>query len=434
MPRRLRIGHDVTPPGAPGTPTVSPKSSSALDIAWTAANDTGGAGVSSYRVERATAVGGPFTQIGTVSAPTVTYADSGLSASTAYFYRVRAVDASNNVGPYSLVGSGTTQAGSGSVLAGANGFTSGDAWVQGSSITLAKSGGGLGTGPTIAVYDEFRGGTAGADKPLAATLGSWTRYGDNGVAPKYRAGGLDGSTCAEVSSALYLFGKSFAATGEIYQCYRMRTPISKWRNVKETWWFKDYSTATNDVCFAYPNPATDAGFFFGNSFGSHTMPGLNIGPNWDNSGWNTRQVWMKADSLAIGSPSTDYASHTTAAVFQEAQKRSDAAPAQAGLFNSSNGWNSINVCGYWDQNSGDSLVLFDDVYIATGANAAQRFVLTDSATWTSGRQLYVCPHTAWSDTGATLRVPYLASGQGLPGKHLWYFDANNSRTYCGSIS
>lgn len=121
MPRRLRIGFDVTPPGAPGTPSVSAVSSSALTVSWTAATDTGGAGVASYRVERATAVGGPYTQVGIVAAgPVLAYADSGLAASTTYFYRVRAVDASNNLGAFSLVGSATTQASAGGTVTAAS--------------------------------------------------------------------------------------------------------------------------------------------------------------------------------------------------------------------------------------------------------------------------------------------------------------------------
>src|SRR5262249_13329295 len=50
-----------------------------------------------------------FTQIAVAGATAVSYADTGLAASTTYFYRVRATNAAGD-SPYSNVASATTQA------------------------------------------------------------------------------------------------------------------------------------------------------------------------------------------------------------------------------------------------------------------------------------------------------------------------------------
>lgn len=72
----------------------------------TAATDLGG--IASYSLERATAVDGPYTVIS--SAATFPYVDSGLTASTTYYYRANATDPSSNTGSYSAIVSQTTLA------------------------------------------------------------------------------------------------------------------------------------------------------------------------------------------------------------------------------------------------------------------------------------------------------------------------------------
>ena len=98
---------DTTPPSAPGTLTSSVFSVTQINLSWIAATDD--VGVTGYRVERCTGAGcANFTQIAT---PTGTiYSDTGLTASTSYSYRVRAVDAASNPGPFSNTGSATTEA------------------------------------------------------------------------------------------------------------------------------------------------------------------------------------------------------------------------------------------------------------------------------------------------------------------------------------
>jgi Predicted peptidase len=94
--------------GVPSTPTglsANAVSSSRINLSWNDAsnNETG------FEITRATSAGGPFLPRATVNANVNTFADTGLNASTQYWYRVRAVNfagASN----YSSTASATTQA------------------------------------------------------------------------------------------------------------------------------------------------------------------------------------------------------------------------------------------------------------------------------------------------------------------------------------
>jgi hypothetical protein len=88
---------------APDNLTVTPASSSQINLSWTdqSTNETG------FQVERKTGAGGTYAQIATAAANTTTYSDNGLAEGTTYFYRVRAVNATDN-SAYSNEASGAT--------------------------------------------------------------------------------------------------------------------------------------------------------------------------------------------------------------------------------------------------------------------------------------------------------------------------------------
>ncbi len=79
-------------PAAPAAPTglsATAVSSSQIDLSWTdnSTDETG------FKIERKTGAGGTYGQIDTVGAGITTYQNTGLSASTEYYYRVRAYNA-----------------------------------------------------------------------------------------------------------------------------------------------------------------------------------------------------------------------------------------------------------------------------------------------------------------------------------------------------
>jgi hypothetical protein len=94
---------DTTPPTVPTGLTATALSSSQINLSWTASTDN--VGVTGYNIYR----GG--IKIGT--APSITYQDTGLAASTSYTYNVSAFDAAGNTSAQSAAASATTLASGG---------------------------------------------------------------------------------------------------------------------------------------------------------------------------------------------------------------------------------------------------------------------------------------------------------------------------------
>jgi titin len=129
------------PPAAPSALAATALSSTSIRINWTdnANNET------QFKIERKTGAGGTYAQVATVGANVTTYTNTGLSAATTYFYRVRA----NNAGgdsAYSAEASATTQSGCGALPSpyasqdiGAVGFAGG-ACYAGTTFTIRASG------------------------------------------------------------------------------------------------------------------------------------------------------------------------------------------------------------------------------------------------------------------------------------------------------
>ena len=92
----------VSPPNAPSGLTATATSSTQINLSWTdVANETG------FKIERKTGVGGTYSQIATVGAGIVSYSNTGLTANTNYYYRVRATNAGGD-SPYSNEANATT--------------------------------------------------------------------------------------------------------------------------------------------------------------------------------------------------------------------------------------------------------------------------------------------------------------------------------------
>jgi glucose/arabinose dehydrogenase/chitodextrinase len=104
----LPVLPDTEPPSVPQNLVATATGPSTISLTWDASTDNGA--VSSYRVERCEgAACSNFAEVAT--AASIPHVDAGLVSSTAYSYRVRAEDASGNLGGYSSPATATTQAG-----------------------------------------------------------------------------------------------------------------------------------------------------------------------------------------------------------------------------------------------------------------------------------------------------------------------------------
>jgi len=101
---------DRVAPTAPSSLLVTP-GAYRNDVAWGAASDAGGSGLAGYRVYRwedspYSEYTLPKTVIAATASDVTTFTDTNVVRGTEYFYEVRAVDASTNVGPRSALGAG----------------------------------------------------------------------------------------------------------------------------------------------------------------------------------------------------------------------------------------------------------------------------------------------------------------------------------------
>jgi len=97
---------DGTPPAAPSGISAAAVSDTQINLDWA---DNGESDLSHYEVSRAATSGGAYSVIA-LTGLTSSYSDTGLSASTYYYYVVKAVDVSDNESGYSPEASATTHA------------------------------------------------------------------------------------------------------------------------------------------------------------------------------------------------------------------------------------------------------------------------------------------------------------------------------------
>jgi predicted phage tail protein len=99
------VVNTVTLPNAPGAPTFSAVTATTVTVSWKAPSS----GAASYQVERTTNPAGTW-EIAASGVTGLSFADTGLTSSTTWYYRVRAVNADGRAGASSLMGSTTTGA------------------------------------------------------------------------------------------------------------------------------------------------------------------------------------------------------------------------------------------------------------------------------------------------------------------------------------
>ena len=138
---------DTTAPTSPTNLVATPSSSTQVGLSWTAATDN--VGVTGYQILRNGVV------VGTTAGASTTFADTGLSASTAYSYTVTAFDAAGNVSPPSAAATVTTPPPPVAPAAPTNLTATA---ISPTQVSLSWTAATAGSSP-ITGYDVFRDGT-----------------------------------------------------------------------------------------------------------------------------------------------------------------------------------------------------------------------------------------------------------------------------------
>jgi fibronectin type 3 domain-containing protein len=177
----------TTIPPDPTGLTATASSSSVIGLSWTAVTPPANCSISSYNVYRSTTSGfTPSSNNLAASGVTSTkYSDTGLAASTTYYYMVEAVDAAGASGP-SGQASGTTESGSGGSCSAAPSAPTGVTATASSSSAIGLSWTAVTppTNCTISSYSVYgstsSGFTPGSGNLIASGVTS-TSYSDTGL-------------------------------------------------------------------------------------------------------------------------------------------------------------------------------------------------------------------------------------------------------------
>ncbi len=281
-------------------------------LSWTASS-----GAVSYNVKRSTSSGGPFTTIASVSSPSTTYTDSGLTNGTTYYYVVTAVDAAGESAASNAV-SVTPKvippaAPTGVTASGGS-----------TSITITWT-----ASPSATSYDVYRGTAPGAEgtSPIGTT--TTTSYTDSSglqanTAYYYTVAAVNsagtGTPSAEVSAALVSApGAATNLTAEatnnrVYLLWTVAINATSYEVQRSTnggafatvgttsnFWYSD-TTATNGTTYQYQVIAVNGAGPTAASNQASATPAAPSNPN-SVSVTVSQELNPKNDSFWYGGPS-----------------------------------------------------------------------------------------------------------------------------------
>ena len=185
---------DSTPPSAPASLSASAISSTRVDLSWSAATDD--VAVTGYLVERCQGTGcSSFVQIAAPAGTGVAYSDTGVTAGNTYSYRVRATDATGNLGGYSPVATATTPAPDTTPPSAP--ATLSAAAISNTQVNLSWAAANDNVAVTGYLIERCQGTGCSSFVQIAAPGGTGTTYGDAGLTAStsysYRVRATDGA-------------------------------------------------------------------------------------------------------------------------------------------------------------------------------------------------------------------------------------------------
>lgn len=195
-------------PAAPSALTANATSATQINLAWTdnASNETG------FKIERKTGAAGTWSQIATTGANVKIYSNTGLAASTQYYYRVRANNAAGD-SAYSNEANATTQAAVTAPPAPSNLIATATSTTQ-VSVTWTDN-----SGNETGFKLEGKTGATGAWSQIALPAANATSWNGAGLAPntqyffRIRATNAAGDSAYSNEASVTTFPNPIVGTG-----------------------------------------------------------------------------------------------------------------------------------------------------------------------------------------------------------------------------
>ncbi len=246
---------DTQAPSAPTGLTVTGKTSGSVSLSWSASTDN--TGVTAYDVYRA------GVQVG--SSATTSFTETGLTASTAYSYTVKARDAAGNVSAASAAVSATTSAGGGTGTGTLKvQYKNSDSSATDNQIRMGLQL--VNTGSTAVNLSTVNVRYWFTPEAGASTFGTACDYAVLGCGGVTTGVTASGSSAAGASHYLEVgFGSGSLAAGASTGEIQLRLNKSDWSNFNEA---DDYSRTTNT---AYAD-ASKIGVYVGSTLTWGTAP------------------------------------------------------------------------------------------------------------------------------------------------------------------
>lgn len=312
----------------------------------------------------------------------------------------------------------------------------------GQQITISGSGFGA-NGPHVVLFDDFSQGSVGSVHPTTAVVGNWSKAMCIVYADPMLSNGR-GARCVGSSGQLTSV-VTFPTTQEVF--------VSSYAYVPS-----GYKFPYSDSPHSFPSISAMKHFWlmYGSNGYSNTSEPDIYGPNW------TGAVWYRITSNDTPMAGFD-TNHEVAWAWDEpvrwtlwAKGNNDSISGTDGMFQGVSssghveksytnykawfdssypvkGWNQLNIIGYTRSgasfNNGDNWVI-DDVYVATGANAAARIEIGNAPTYSSCTKLALFTPDTWSDNTitATVRQGHFSNGASA---YLYVIDANGNANNSG---
>jgi len=281
-----------------------------------------------------------------------------------------------------------------------------------SANTVTIIGSGFGAGPKVELYDDFEASTArvGEDIPLSASpIGSWTsanQYYRADYTATARSGKFGFRAWSHEKGQPQPLTKKFPATQEVFLSYWVKlngdyfpgdnVPGPRQFPTDSSWkftWLMETDGGRENPNLCLPTHVGNGRFMLAGN--SHNLSTNITNSWWSWNNWMRITVWLKANESDPLQPGK--------VLFQALSKEKGLfeVTSKESIFNNNNvfpkQYKQLNIPG-WIRSVKDpnTEIVYDDVYLAVGSNAAARVEIGNAPNYKDVTHLELQMHSSWT--------------------------------------